>query len=115
MNLRTTLLLATLGLASCASVFWRPEPVSYYSCFNTDVRFGVYYNWDPPIAHVTFDGAAGSSDLPLLPHAPGQARDVYRFAAPGESVRLTVTSSYVYLDRAGQRELVCAEEIVIVT
>jgi len=113
--MRTALVLAMLGLASCASVFWRPEAVSYYFCFNTDVRFGVHYNWDPPIAHVTMDGAVESADLPLLPHAPGQARDVYRFAGPDERVRLTVTSRYVYLSRSGERELVCEEEVIVVT
>jgi hypothetical protein len=112
--MRTALALAIFGLTGCASVFWRPQPISYYSCFNTDVRFGVYYNWDPPIAYVTMDGDVESADLPLLPPAPGQDRDVYRFAGPDDNLRLTVTSRYAYLTRPGERELVCAEEEIIV-
>jgi hypothetical protein len=114
MKALAALLIAMLGLAGCASIFWRPDASSYYMCVNTDVEFGVDYSWDPPHARLTLRGA-DPLELAALAPTEGQPRDYYRYADEGESVRLTVTSYGVYLYRTGQRELFCTEEVIVVT
>jgi hypothetical protein len=102
--------LVLAALAGCAT--WRPQ-VERYHCVNTDVYFGVRYEWGAaPSARLEVDGAE-PVDLALVAEEPGSYAGHYIYAS-GDGVRLGVTPDYALLDRPGERRLSCRREVPII-
>jgi len=115
MRAMCVLLAAVWALAGCASIPWRPGPDANYSCANTDVTFYVDFRWEPtPRALLTIAGSDETLELPMLSPNSDLRVDHYIFES-ADGVRLTVLPRYAFLNRVGQRSLMCDEEIIIVT